>query len=243
MTNYTNSELLAYELLTTNTGSHMLDSGGAYGRHHERNTSRTIEDFKNLPSATLGIYGKDDLIPTVEVFHVLAAFQLDELCKEYNALDCNDWDGDYYGVSTYQMKWLESNGFTPKGDGWNTYNWDTNFSQVLQGQSLYHEPTNQYYQLVQVHGGCDVRGGYTDAKLYYVGNYEENCTYMLDDHCGFSVEDSESEDGYLSLEWSGEWIDREGSSPDDEYIERFIKLAGFVEDNITIEGDYQAPDY
>ena len=38
---------LIYSMLVENTGSHMCDSGGAYGRHHERNASKTIEDFEN----------------------------------------------------------------------------------------------------------------------------------------------------------------------------------------------------
>ena len=40
---------LIYSMLVENTGSHMLDSGGAYGRHHQRNASKTIEDFENEP--------------------------------------------------------------------------------------------------------------------------------------------------------------------------------------------------
>ena len=44
---YTETNKLVYEMLTENTGSHMGDSGGAYGRHWERNQKRTIEDFSN----------------------------------------------------------------------------------------------------------------------------------------------------------------------------------------------------
>jgi hypothetical protein len=38
-----------YQMLTTSTGSHMLDSGGAYGRHWQSNQERTIEEFINEP--------------------------------------------------------------------------------------------------------------------------------------------------------------------------------------------------
>ena len=42
-----NAKELIYKMLTENTGVHMLDSGGAYGRNWERNQVKTIEDFEN----------------------------------------------------------------------------------------------------------------------------------------------------------------------------------------------------
>lgn len=41
----TTTREIIYAMLTSNTGSHMLDSGGAYGRHWERNASKSIYDF------------------------------------------------------------------------------------------------------------------------------------------------------------------------------------------------------
>ena len=38
------------EMLTENTGIHLLDSGGVYGRHWERNQGR---DFDNEPATLL----------------------------------------------------------------------------------------------------------------------------------------------------------------------------------------------
>ena len=40
-------EQTIFEMITENTGSHMLDSGGAYGRNWQRNQGKTIDDFKN----------------------------------------------------------------------------------------------------------------------------------------------------------------------------------------------------
>jgi len=48
---------IIYNMLTENTGRHMLDSGGAYGRNWERNQVKTIEDFENEPEETY-IYAK-----------------------------------------------------------------------------------------------------------------------------------------------------------------------------------------
>ena len=82
---------------------------------------------------------------------------------------------------------------------------------------------------MQIHGGCDVRGGYTDAKLFTLPYGIEA---VLLDHCGFSV--SDGNDGYLSLDYMGEWIDQHGSCPTDEYIAQFCELAGDVQ---SLSGD------
>ena len=47
---------------------------------------------------------------------------------------------------------------------WNTYNGESDLSQILQGSNL--EIFDEHYILIQIHGGCDARGGYTDAKLF-----------------------------------------------------------------------------
>ena len=48
----TNEELkqVVYSMITENTGRHMLDSGGAYGRHWERNQKLSLDDFESLPA-------------------------------------------------------------------------------------------------------------------------------------------------------------------------------------------------
>ena len=46
MENETMIEQTIYNMLTENTGTHMLDSGGGSGRHWQRNQKKSIEDFK-----------------------------------------------------------------------------------------------------------------------------------------------------------------------------------------------------
>lgn len=158
---------LIFSMLTENTGTHMLDSGGAYGRNWERNQSKTIEDFENEPEE---IYTWDgyDVRRTVSVFHYLSQLEQDEICEEFNAMPCEDWDaeGNVYGVSDKQWKWLnwQANDDLMVISTFNTYNGNSDLSQVLQGSWL--ELNGEQYLLLQVHGGCDVRGGYTDAKLF-----------------------------------------------------------------------------
>jgi hypothetical protein len=71
---------LLFSMFTENTGRHMLDSGGAYGRNWERNQNKAVEDFIDQPSAWLDIYHREasedrpeafDLSPTLSLFHHL----------------------------------------------------------------------------------------------------------------------------------------------------------------------------
>lgn len=220
---------LVHAMLLENTGRHFLDSGGAYGRNWERNQGKTIEDYISAPSAVLDVskWERDgveswDCSPTLSLFHHLRDnLELDSICDEFNSLPVEDWSSDFYGVSAAGQEWLENHGFTPDCDSFNSYNWCANFSQVVQGQRL--ELDGERYLLLQIHGGCDVRGGYTDAKLFKFSN---DPLYFLNESAGFSVDNPENPGEYLSLNWSGEWINSDGGCADDEYLTKFCKLIG-----------------
>ena len=158
---------IIFDMLTENTGRHPLDSGGAYGRHWERNQELTIEDFENEPEESY-TYNKDSnyLERRVSVFHFLSQLDTDWICEEFNNMPCKDWDsdGEVYGVSDAQWRWLTSKCEVEIGHTFNTYNGDSDLSQVLQGSWL--KLNGDVYLLLQIHGGCDVRGGYTNAKLF-----------------------------------------------------------------------------
>ena len=160
-----------YNMLTENTGKHFLDSGGDNGRQWQRNAGKTLADFEAEPEETFTFdYKYGDIQRTVSVFHYLTGggLDLDDLCNEFNALqDKHDnWqtDADVYGVCFEAWHHLEDCNDVKVLRTWNTYNGESDLSQVLQGSSI--EINGDPYLLVQVHGGADVRGGYTDAKLF-----------------------------------------------------------------------------
>lgn len=167
---------LIYEMLTECTGKHMCDSGFDNGRHWQRNQKKTIEDFENEPEEH--IYKEGDYIyRDLSVFHYLSELELDDICNEFNKIntDCKDWDATtnddnfIYGVSSKSWHELtEFNDVTIQRT-WNTYNGDSDLSQVLQGSNL--TINDDEYILLQIHNGADVRGGYTDAKLFKL-NYD-----------------------------------------------------------------------
>jgi len=235
-----NIENLIAAMLTENTGTHMLDSGGASGRAWQRNQGQTVESLRAQPSATAEIYVREfqgqttvEISPTVNVFHLLTggALELDELCNEFNAMPVEDWHGDYYGVSTAGQEWLTRKGFTEKGQAFNTYNWAANHSQVLQGQELELEGEN--YMLIQIHGGADVRGGYTDAKLFKLDDHAEYYNVITED-CGFS-----DANGDIALNWHGGWINQDGGCATDDDLLEFATAWGVTIENgsKTIPGD------
>lgn len=140
-----------------------LQKNHSYSWHHAF-THEGYSIKENNPTS-------DEIEYTVSLFHYLPrVLTLDALCDEFNALPCKDWDSDIYGVSKAGAKWLEAHGLTA-GDSWNTYGGECVLSQTLQGTNMHTEGTESQFEfppyvLLQVHGGADVRGGYTDAKLF-----------------------------------------------------------------------------
>ena len=222
----TRLEETIYQMMTTSTGTNLLDSGGASGRHWQKNQKLTLDDFKNQPPATLEFWN-DYPEYTVNVFHKLTdgCIELDDLCEEFNAMECDVWNGEYYGTNTDQCEWLELCGFTANGEAFNTYNWASNLSQTLQGYEL--KRTDIYgieenYILLQIHQGADVRGGYTDAKLFKVGEHSEPYAVYIDD-ATFAVEDTDGD--FIYLDHCGEWRSIDDRPVDDEFFKQFATLA------------------
>jgi len=164
-------------MLKENTGTHFMDSGGSSGRAWQRNQTR---DFAKEPQVELEVNewtdseGKEHLEPSfsVSTYHYLCAFlALNDVCKRFNKIPCKDWDSDLaYGVSKKGEEFLSRIGAEVK-EAVNTYNYDCPLDQVLQFSPV--EIDGEDYVLLQVHGGADVRGGYTDAKLFTFKHYAE----------------------------------------------------------------------
>jgi hypothetical protein len=141
------SEII-YSMLIENTGSHFLDSGGAYGRHHQRNSNKSITDFYNESFEKYN-YQYGEIERTVSLFHYLNNFGLsiDDVCIGFNQLneDAKDWDceANVYGVSADAWEYLENyvDESLNKWSGvvsdiqivrtFNTYNGDSDLSQIM----------------------------------------------------------------------------------------------------------------
>jgi len=207
---------LIYKMLTTSTGRAILDSGDYYGRNWERNAKKTIEDFISEPEATLEIEERGDTLEpsvTISLFHYLDnALELDGLCDQFNAIPCDNWESDVYGVSSEGKQFLDDREATIKGD-YNSYNGESVLSQVIQYTLIDIDGTD--YVLLQVHGGCDVRGGYTDAKLFkiidecYLYENASFCLFRGDHRLGIDLRGNDLE--VYNSDWSDDNIDLEGA--------------------------------
>lgn len=167
-----------HDMFVEPTAHHLCDSGSIYGRSYQTNQKR---DFASEPQATLSTkYGYPEVsVNTVQ--HLEACLEEDVLCRAFNALENNAWDGERsWGISAEHDEFLDAIGADIE-EPWNSYNWDNCFDQVVQARRVY--INGEEYVLMQIHGGCDVRSGYTDAKLFKIIEPD----YFMDDCCSFDI--------------------------------------------------------
>jgi len=199
------------EMLCEGTGTNICDSGGAYGRNWQRNRSR---DFENEPAANVEIWS-DSVSVTYNIYHYLKNFleinrdseALHEQFMEFsNEPDNKDesWLTNMEDFIKKITEVFEYNGLV------NTYNYESILGQVLQYGIFGYD--GELYIILQIHGGCDVRGGYTDPYIFQLleHDYFMIAQTNVDCHCdkcegawysddsGYNWYGSNSED---DLEW------------------------------------------
>ena len=209
-------------MLRANTGSHVLDSGGAYGRHHERNQCRDIEG--EAPSVVTFRWGE------IEVEHRIYHWLRERLSYDEEAneafsgafreeCDPNDdkcwgelreefpsWFARWKSTQDTQQGCDECDGSGESCDGCagrgvvdgddslysatgiygdgepvtvNSYNEENLLDQTI--LFTYFELRSGpgrggnlgSYVVLQIHGGCDVRGGYTKPRVFVVDDDDE----------------------------------------------------------------------
>lgn len=194
---------LVYKLLTQNTGTHFSDSGGAYGRGWQRNQKKTIKDFMNEDEESYQFDFKcNEIHRNVSVFHYLSGLELDDICEKFNRRQGADWEGDLpgkdsiYGVSERAANWLQDNHEVEVEYTFNTYNGDSDLSQILQGSRL--QINDETYYLIQIHNGADARGGYTDAKLFKANQWSDGIHEYLWEYKHSSEVEDDLLEGYIN---------------------------------------------
>lgn len=216
---------VVFKMLTENTGTHMLDSGSAYGRHWQSNQIKTLKDFKNESSVKWNGSGY-----TISVFHYLVnQLDIDNICEKFNKINskADNWNDDrFYGVSKESGEYLDGIGKIEISEGFNTYNFESSLSQVLQGT---HIKTNEkYYLLLQIHGGCDIRGGYTTARLFKLDNeYQYDIGYLEPESVMGQVNDVDIDNmsnGYSLTKENGEAVEIK----EDSKVELYLHVNGCV---------------
>lgn len=174
--NYTEIESFIHDMMIENTGTHLLDSGGAYGRAWEKN--RHINDFRTDHPLKMDIDG-DWIEASLDVFTYLTEqLDRDQECVDiekqyYQYVRDNDL---YIGYSSIEPFLTDILGIDAHSmHSINTYNGESILSQVLQFTIW-----DYNFVFLQIHGGCDVRGGYTDPKLFKLSGFGDWLSNDLD---------------------------------------------------------------
>lgn len=151
-------------MLIEPTGRNICDSGGAYGRNWEMNRDKTVQSFIDSPKVETSEFG-----PTISIFHYCDSW------LEFDAeLDTkfNEWvDAKGDENSPWRVEMEEFAG--EHAESWlggtvNSYNSENLLSQVIQYTHFEGIEDGEQYILLQIHGGCDVRGGYTKPRVFRV---------------------------------------------------------------------------
>lgn len=193
--NYTPTEKRIVEMLTENTGVNMLDSGGAYGRAWQRN--RQIEDFRKQPNPIVEIYapykyksendGKmhkmgAEISVSYDLFHYLTNFleltdkgtlsakNIQIKFEKYAEKPENQNVGWLALMEEFMEKLHEKHEDSELLGTTNTYNYDNILNGTLQYRLI--DIQDKRFILLQIHGGCDVRGGYTKPQFFEVVGYD-----------------------------------------------------------------------
>lgn len=178
------TEKIVEGMLKENTGRHFLDSGGAYGRNWELNQTREFD--KELSTIVSFRYGIE---VTHSVYHWITEHlsydeELQAVWDEYRNLPENEETHDLGLMETFP-EWLrDEKGHEIRGVMGdpdyrpfieNTYNHECLLSQTIQF-GVFRLGRRDDVFMLSVHGGCDVRGGYSNVKIFR-GDFESFLGY------------------------------------------------------------------
>ncbi len=167
-----------FEMVRENTGSHMLDSGGAYGYTY------------NTPISEDGYIWSDYSGYSISLPHFLDAFlSFNENTDRFNEMldnhiktvDNNSYFEDASDMVDIIKELSEKDGVDFRRENvYNTYNYENDLDQVYQAQHFRYD--GESYIILMTHNGCDVRGGYTRPHIFHIDDED----YFMDDRIRYS---------------------------------------------------------
>lgn len=205
------------KLMTESTGTHFLDSGQDSGRHWQQN--RKNKDWQAEP-----LYSFDDCGVTMNIYPFLCeqlkqtpeSQALQKRFIRFKNKPDNKEQADWtlmqdFAEQLYEREEITNDNYLISKDGYNTtntYNHEEILNQTLQFVLFY--DGNDYFIILQLHNGADVRGGYTSPKIFKLADMDDfisklNCHYTVttkkgnyytDDNYNFYSNDSEDKKDY-----------------------------------------------
>ena len=193
----TKTQQVVAAMLTEKVSHNMCDSGGINGRAYQQNQKRS---FIDEPQGKLDCsYGSLGL--TLSTFHFLTQkLSYDaKMQAKFNrfAKTKDQKDENWFTVVENWVEKLNGTGIYNEGEPIvvNTYNNENLLDQVVQYTYFTLEDDNQEYVALMVHGGADVRGGYTAPKIFIC-----NDELSILDNNRATVYSEKKEDSQLSFE-------------------------------------------
>ena len=174
--NYSRVEHILYNMFIEDTGIHMLDSGMSNNRHWQQNQKLKIDDFVNREMVT---YNKEYDYHSVDTFQFLYnALNVDKDTDELNKLfdefiNREENKDECYLTNMYDFVSELIQKDYDKID--NTYNFNETLTQDFQFGIF--EYNNNDYVILQIHNGCDVRGGYTKPYIFKIDDGSDIIPY------------------------------------------------------------------
>lgn len=212
-----NTETILKNMMLENTGIHLCDSGFDEGRHWQKNRKNGI--MKGPQPVDYTLYNKSkeiEIEPYIPVYDFLCKNLIhNDKCLELETFMENEVE-DLWCCWDYQ-DWVKEN-FDTKWDLINTYNGNCVLSQTLQFQIFNYEFDD--YNVLQIHNGADIRGGYTKPRIFKV-------EYLEDFLMGITYADISCECGELNLTIdvdNYEYMMDDGSILDNHDIYNLVKI-------------------
>ncbi|MEX0568651.1 MAG: hypothetical protein Q6363_005755 [Candidatus Njordarchaeota archaeon] len=195
--NLTPAEKLLMEMFWENTGAHFLDSGDIYGRWWQ--TNREYNDLRQKPEFWVEVDEDSDglyFVFGLDTFHYLRKFLvLDETAIKLNKMfdefaeQPENRDKSWLTVMEKFARfildnWEDEPEFSEAWGPYNSYN-DPDYCYLDQGIQyvVLNSGKAESYIILQVHNGCDIRGGYTKPRIFKIkgtGEYEYPIIDLID---------------------------------------------------------------
>lgn len=237
------------KMLKENTGRSILDSGDFYGRHYERNQLR---EFDKESPVNLSFRLKS-IDYTLNIYHFLCN------ALEYNKGLTNSFytfERKYDTINPYAYwpeiirEWVKHKGYNEIMSDY-TYNYNNFLSQDIQFWLVSTELTHSdiydsEFCILQIHNGCDARGGFTAPKIFNVDidnlfNYSQGYIFCENHHSWYTNDaynwysDNRNDDTKLN---DYKWLDLEEYQDTEEYQELVSKQIIIPDNQIPMFADY-----
>jgi len=155
-------------MLCEDTGAHMLDSGGSGGRHWQWNRSR---DFPAEDAISVTVDSFGDVSVYLNLYHFMRTHL--NLTKESEQLNralhkfANYPKRKHEAWEDVLEAFFRHRGLTVTNHGLTDP--DTLLDQPFAYWEFEHDDVDMV--VIQVHGGCDLRGGYGSPQIFMIGDY------------------------------------------------------------------------